>query len=108
MWIWRTRNAFTLALGNINNYLAALPEETYTVTLLANGGAAPFLARKDNPQTETIQTLASKGVSFRVCANALKKAGLTPADILDGITVVPAGVVEIVRLQREGYAYIKP
>lgn len=99
---------FTLALGNIGNYLAALPGETYTVVLLANGGAAPFLARKDNPRAETMQVLAEKGVSFRVCANALKKAGLTREDLLEYVTVVPAGVVEIVRLQREGYAYIKP
>lgn len=99
---------FTLAMGNISNYLAALPGETYTVVLLANGGAAPFLARKGNLRTETIQALAEKGVSFRVCANALKKAGLTGDELLECVSVVPAGVVEIVRLQREGYAYIKP
>ena len=52
---------FVMALGNINNYLAALNGEPCTVVLLANGGE-----------------------------------------------VVPAGVVEIVRLQREDFAYIKP
>ena len=50
---------FVMALGNINNYLAALNGEPCTVVLLANGGAARFL-------------------------------------------------VEIVRLQREDFAYIKP
>ncbi|MEG2139448.1 MAG: DsrE family protein [Bilophila sp.] len=98
---------FAMALGNIGNYLAALPQETYKVVLLANGGAAPFLALP-GLQAETIQTLAAKGVSFRVCANALKKAGLTKEDLLPDVAVVPAGVVELVRLQREGYAYIKP
>ena len=43
---------FVMALGNINNYLAALNGEPCTVVLLANGGAARFLARKDNAQTE--------------------------------------------------------
>ena len=42
---------FVMALGNINNYLAALNGEPCTVVLLANGGAARFLARKDNAQT---------------------------------------------------------
>ena len=37
---------FVMALGNINNYLAALNGEPCTVVLLANGGAASFLARK--------------------------------------------------------------
>ena len=31
---------FVMALGNINNYLAALNGEPCTVVLLANGGAA--------------------------------------------------------------------
>ncbi len=99
---------FAMALGNINNYLVALPGESCRIVLLANGGAAPFLASKDNAQTETIQKLAEAGVSFRVCANAMKKVPLTKEDLLPCTEVVPAGVVEIVRLQREGFAYIKP
>ena len=89
-----------MALGNINNYLA--------VVLPANGGAARFLARKDNAQTEAIEKLAQAGVSFRVCANAMKKVPITKEDLLPCVEVVPAGVVEIVRLQREDFAYIKP
>ena len=76
---------FVMALGNINNYLAALNGEPCTVVLLANGG-----------------------VSFRVCANAMKKVPITKEDLLPCVEVVPAGVVEIVRLQREDFAYIKP
>ena len=86
---------FVMALGNINNYLAALNGEPCTVVLLANGGAA-------------IEKLAQAGVSFRVCANAMKKVPITKEDLLPCVEVVPAGVVEIVRLQREDFAYIKP
>ena len=52
--------------------------------------------------------LAQAGVSFRVCANAMKKVPITKEDLLPCVEVVPAGVVEIVRLQREDFAYIKP
>ena len=85
---------FVMALGNINNYLAALNGEPCTVVLLANG--------------EAIEKLAQAGVSFRVCANAMKKVPITKEDLLPCVEVVPAGVVEIVRLQREDFAYIKP
>ena len=88
---------FVMALGNINNYLAALNGEPCTVVLLANGGPA-----------EAIEKLAQAGVSFRVCANAMKKVPITKEDLLPCVEVVPAGVVEIVRLQREDFAYIKP
>ena len=99
---------FGMALNNINNYLAALPGEQCSVVLLANGGAARFLASKDNAQTAIIEKLAESGVVFRVCANAMKKVPLTKEDLLPCAEVVPAGVVELVRLQREGFAYIKP
>lgn len=97
---------FAMALGNIANYLAALPQETFQVVLLANGAAAPFLCRASE-HAPAIQHLR-EAVSFRVCANALRKAGMQEQDVLPGVTIVPAGVVELVRLQREGFAYIKP
>ena len=113
---------FVMALGNINNYLAALNGEPCTVVLLANGGAARFLARKDNAQTEAIEKLAQAGLLSEEglqtvrdndtlplsLANAMKKVPITKEDLLPCVEVVPAGVVEIVRLQREDFAYIKP
>ena len=81
---------FVMALGNINNYLAALNGEACKVVLLANGGAARFLAQKDNAQTEAIEKLAQAGVSFRVCANAMKKVPITKEDLLPCAEVVPA------------------
>lgn len=99
---------FALALGNISNYLAALNGERCSIVLLANGGAARFLAAKGNAQTKAIAELAAAGVSFRVCANAMKKVPITKEDLLPGVEVVPAGIIEIVRLEREGFAYIKP
>ena len=52
--------------------------------------------------------LQAKGLHIRLCANALADNNLTPDDLWPGCQVVPAGLVEIVRLQRKGFAYIKP
>ena len=49
-----------------------------------------------------------KGLKIRLCRNALNDNNLTEADLWPGIEVVPAGLVEIVRLQQAGFAYIKP
>lgn len=73
---------FVMALGNINNYLAALNGEPCTVVCSPTRRAASFLARKDNAQTEAIEKLAQAGVSFRVCANAMKKVPITKEDLL--------------------------
>ena len=43
-----------------------------------------------------------------LCANALADTKIDHARLWPGCSVVPAGLVEVVRLQREGFAYIKP
>ncbi|MDE5878854.1 MAG: DsrE family protein, partial [Desulfovibrio sp.] len=49
-----------------------------------------------------------RGVRFKICANALAENGIAHERLWPGCQVVPAGLVEVVRLQREGFAYIKP
>ena len=99
---------FKMALTNINFYRAGLPGETYSVVLLANAGAVRFLRRDDNGNADGLRELSKEGVQFKACANALRLQGIAPEALLDFVEIVPAGVVEIVRLQREGFAYVKP
>ncbi|GAB6036515.1 DsrE family protein [Fundidesulfovibrio butyratiphilus] len=102
------RKVLDLALGNIVNYLAALPEETFQVDLVANGPAVTLFVRPGEAVARSVADLGARGVRFKMCSNALRKFGVAEADLLDGCQVVPAGVVELVRLQRQGMAYIKP
>ena len=99
---------FGMALTNIVNYRKALVGEDYKVVVLANAAAVRFLKREDNVHAEGVRALAAEGVDFRACQNATNKFNIPDSDLLDCVTVVPAGVVEIVKLQREGFAYIKP
>jgi intracellular sulfur oxidation DsrE/DsrF family protein len=43
-----------------------------------------------------------------VCENSLRAGNLGRRDLLPRVEVVPSGTLEIARLQREGYAYIRP
>lgn len=98
-----------LALNNIANLLAQIPAEQAEVVLVANGPAARLMVKTSSFQTvEMVRGLAEKNVRFMVCANSIKNAGIDPATLIEGCVVVPAGIVELVRLQAEGYAYIKP
>ena len=54
-----------------------------------------------------ISVLAGKNVAFRVCAVAMKKWNLDKSQLVPGVVTVPDGIYEIVRKQKEGYAYIK-
>ncbi len=49
------------------------------------------------------------GVEFRVCNNTLCARKIDPKTLVEGMQLVPAGIVELARLaSREGYVYIKP
>jgi hypothetical protein len=94
-----------LTLENARNFLAA--EQDAAVEILANSEAVKFFPA-DAEKSELFVELMSKKVRFAACMNALKKSGLTPADLPDGVEVVPAGVVELAKQQQAGFAYIRP
>ena len=47
--------------------------------------------------------LKERGARFKICANALAEHGIDPARVWPECEIVPAGLVEVVRLQREGF-----
>jgi uncharacterized protein len=51
--------------------------------------------------------LQKAGVHLVACANSMRVAHLTVTDLVPNTTVVPSGIVEIVRKQEEGWSYIK-
>lgn len=97
-----------LILRNAANYLNALPGEKFELAIAANGPGVRHFTMASNEFEEKLKELSQKGVKFRVCANALADNGIAKDKLWPFCEVVPAGLVEIVRLQRAGYAYIKP
>ena len=100
-----------LVLRNAQNYLNALPDEAFQLDVVANGGGATLFAG-EGPDFEDLKAkvaaLMQHGVRFKICANALAEHEVAHESLWPGCEVVPAGLVEVVRLQRQGFAYIKP
>ncbi len=99
-------------LASIRNHLRAEPDTKIVVVALGEGirflmkGASEHNGR---PFDMAVSALARQGVEFRVCNNTLTAHNVAPSELVPEITLVPAGVAEIARLQvREGYAYIRP
>lgn len=103
---------WSMALGSIINLLKDVGQDNADVVLVANGGAVSSYASSDH--VETMELLAEKGVQFKACRNTLKKlcaegsVCVTEDALPVFVKVVPAGISEIVRKQREGYVYVKP
>lgn len=88
-----TAAALKRARSNARNLLRAEPDAE--VRIIANAEAAATAVT--TPDAETDRHLA-------LCRNSLNAQGLeAPA----GIATVPAAVVELVRLQANGWAYIR-
>lgn len=97
-----------LVLRNAANYLKALPDQNFSLEIVANGPAVLILTTLHKNLRQQALPILDSGVKLKVCANALAENGLTQENIWPECIVVPAGLVEIARLQKEGFAYIKP
>lgn len=53
-----------------------------------------------------MRELHDQGVQFRVCNNSMHALGVSADDLYGFMTVVPAGILQIVKKQMQGYAYI--
>jgi intracellular sulfur oxidation DsrE/DsrF family protein len=100
------------AMGNLRNHLNGAPDTRIVVVALGYGVDFLVEGAKDargNTFDGPVGALASAGVEFRVCRNTLTARKIPESSLLMEAKAVPAGVVEIARLQaEEGYAYIKP
>ena len=67
------------------------------------------LAIKDrsSQQAAVQKLLADKGISFKICAIAMRRNNIDKSQLIPGVEVVPDGIYEIISRQREGWGYIK-
>ena len=99
------------ALRNIRNHLDTDP--TATIVVVAHAKGVDFLMEgaKDvngSLYAGPVSALKSRGVRFEVCEITMKTRDLKPEQFLQEVDFTPSGVVRIVKLQHQGYAYIKP
>ena len=95
-----------LTLNNVRNLISGVAPETVDIEVVAYGPGIAFL-KKDGPDAGDIQKLESSRVRFVACGNAMRKQHLEAADLVPGSEVVPAGIVEVMRKQEQGWTYIK-
>lgn len=101
-------NMLRLVMRNADNYLNSLPDENFQIHVVVNGGGVSLFTRNNRELLHLAQSLKMRGVVFKICANALAEHDIKHDDVWAGCEIVPAGLVEVVRLQRNGFAYIKP
>jgi hypothetical protein len=98
---------WNLALNNIKNVKQELGAKNVDIEIVAYGPGIGML-KIDTPVANRIDDAILTGVKIVACENTMKALKLTKDDMLASITYVPAGVIELMKKQKAGYAYIRP
>ncbi len=98
-------------LRNVRNHIDTDPTAKLTVVTHAEGidmlmeGAK---AANGSEYAPLISALKARGVNFEICEITLKNRGLKKEQFIQEADFTPSGVVRLAKLQKQGYAYIKP
>ena len=98
-------------LRNVRNHVDTDPTAKIIVVTHAEGVDMLMEGSKAANGTEyapLVSALKSRGVSFEICEITLKNRGLKKEQFIQEADFTPSGVVRLAKLQKQGYAYIKP
>jgi intracellular sulfur oxidation DsrE/DsrF family protein len=98
---------WALALNNAQNVIHDLGADTVSLEIVVYGPGIGML-KKESPVAARIAGALKGGMRVVACENTMRAQHLTQADMLPEIGYVPAGVVELMKKQQQGYAYIRP
>ena len=99
-------------VANVTRYYMEQGDEVVAEVVAYGPGLNMYVAGK-SPVADRISamSLEMEGLSFSACGNTHRKmsekAGKDVA-LLEEASIVPSGVVRIVELQQQGYAYVRP
>ena len=98
-------------LRNIRNHIDTDPTAKITVVTHAFGVDFLMEGMKDingGAFAGPVAALVARGVKFEVCEITLKNRNLKKEQFIQEAEFAPSGVVRIAKLQKQGFAYIKP
>ena len=98
---------WNLALNNARNIQQDLGKDNVEVEIVAYGPGLGMLRAESKVADRLAQALDNK-VGLMACENTMRNTKVTRDDMYGGISYVDAGVVHIMKRQREGWAYIRP
>ena len=98
---------WNLVLNNVKNLQDDLGANNVTVEIVAYGPGIGML-KFDAPTNSRVSDALKAGVTVLACENTMRNQTLARADMHPGVSYVPAGVVAIVKRQRDGWAYLRP
>jgi intracellular sulfur oxidation DsrE/DsrF family protein len=94
------------ALNYTENLQETLGKDNVEIELVALGQGIGIL-KLDSPHATRVAEALKRNVKIQACEISMRRQKLGKDDMLSDIGYVPAGLVEIIILQRKGWSYIK-
>jgi hypothetical protein len=98
---------WNLALNNARNIQTDLGKDNVDVEIVAYGPGLGML-KADSKVAPRLAQALDGSIGLMACENTMRNTKVQKADMYAGISYVDAGVVHIMKRQREGWAYIRP
>lgn len=98
---------WNLVLNNVKNLQDDLGAANVEIEVVAYGPGIGML-KLDAVTNSRVTDAIKAGIQVAACENTMRNQKLARADMHPNVSYVPAGVVEIVRRQQEGWAYLRP
>jgi intracellular sulfur oxidation DsrE/DsrF family protein len=98
---------WNLALNNASNAQKSLGKDKVDIEIVVFGPGINML-KADSTASNRIDQAIKNGVKIVACENSMTNFKLAKADMNPNISYVPGGVVELMRLQKAGWAYVRP
>ena len=98
---------WNLALNNARNAQDDLGKDNIDIEIVVYGPGIHMLRMDATTATRATQAIQS-GISIVACENTMTAQKINKADMHDAISYVPAGVIQLMKRQQQGWAYIRP
>lgn len=98
---------WNLALNNAKNVQQAYGADKVDVEIVVYGPGIAML-KSDSVSAARIDEAKKANITILACENTMKNNKLTKDDMLPNTSYVAVGVAQIIKRQREGYAYVRP
>ncbi len=98
---------WNLALNNANNIQHDLGKGNVDIEIVAYGPGLGML-KGDSKVSPRLAQALDNSIGLMACENTMRNTKTTKDQMYSGISYVGAGVVHIMKREREGWQYIRP
>lgn len=92
-------------VNQIGNIKKALPQ--YEIELVCHGPGIDFLLKDKSTYINKLEKMSLTGVSYVACEYTMSQKKIKKEDLVALAFTVPYGIVEIIKKQEDGWAYVK-